>query len=182
MVGKAGGVCHDILRGTLCRTPAFMRAVFVSHVRPIIEWCSVVWSTGFVGDSKALERVQRRWTRRVDGLSEVPYSARLAYLDLYSVRGRLLRNDLKMVWKILHGMCPTLADLFQLNVSGPTRGHSLKLFVHYSEVEARSRFFSMRVIPLWNKLPDHVVSSPSIDSFKRNLDRHLGPLLFEFDL
>ena len=60
--------------------------------------------------------------------------------------------------------------------------HSLKLFVHYSEVEARSRFFSMRVIPLWNKLPDHVVSSSSIDSFKRNLDRHLGPVLFEFDL
>ena len=114
----------------------------------------------------------------MDGLSEVPYGARLAHLDLYSVRGRLLRNDLKMVWKILHGLCPSLVDMFQLNVSGVTRGHSLKLFVPRCEAYVRSRFVSVRVIPLWNGLPDYVVSSPSIDSFKRNLDRHLGPLLF----
>ena len=117
----------------------------------------------------------------MDGLAEVTYGARLAHLDLYSVRGRLLRNDLKMVWKILHGLFPSLADIFHLNVSGVTRGHSLKLFVPCCETDVRSRFFSVRVIPVWNGLPDSVVSSPSINSFKRGLDRHLGPLLFEFD-
>ena len=83
VVGKAGGVSHDILRGTLCRSPAFMKAVFVSHIRPIIEWCSVVWSTGFLGDSRALEKVQRRWTERVDGLSEVPYGILIRCLWCY---------------------------------------------------------------------------------------------------
>ena len=117
----------------------------------------------------------------MDGLAEVTYGARLGHLDLYSVRGRLLRNNLKMVWIILHGLCPSLADIFQLNVSGVTRGHSLKLFVPHCEADVRSRFFLVRVIPLWNGLPDYVVSSPSIDSFKRNFDRHLGPILFEFD-
>ena len=59
--------------------------------------------------------------------------------------------------------------------------HSLKLFVPRCEADVRTRFFSVRVINLWNGLPDYVVSFPSIDSFKRSLDCHLGPLLFVFD-
>ena len=181
VVIKAGGVCHNFLKGTLCRSPSFMRSVFITHVRPIIEWCSVVWFTGYVGDCKNLEKVQRRWTKRVDGLREVSYDLRLAKLDLFSVRGRLLRNDLKMVWKILHGLYPALGGLFQLNTSGITRGHSLKLYVPDRSGDVRSRFFSVRVLEVWNKLPEHVVSSSSIDVFKRGLDQYLGPLLFEYE-
>ena len=141
--------------------------------------CLIQWI--YVGDCRALEAVQRRWTKRVVGLGGVPYDLRLAELDLFSVKGRLLRNDLKMVWKILHGLYPALEGLFQLNTSGVTRGHSLKLFVPHRSGEIRSRFLSVRVLEVWNDLPEHVVSSSSIGIFKRGLYQYLGPLLFEYD-
>ena len=38
----------------------------------------------------------------------------LSALDLFSVKGRLLRNDLVMVWKIFEGLCPGLDDFLVL--------------------------------------------------------------------
>jgi len=42
------------------------------------------------------------------------------------------------------------------------RGHSLKI--------RKNRFFSQRVVNAWNKLPQHVVDAPSVNSFKNRLD------------
>ena len=39
------------------------------------------------------------------------------------------------------------------NVDTVTRGHSLKLFVQQSRIDARKYFFSNRVIRSWNSLP-----------------------------
>ena len=55
----------------------------------------------YIGDIKFLERIQRRWTRAVSGLSDLPYSERLRRLDLFSYQGCLLRSDLMWVWKIM---------------------------------------------------------------------------------
>jgi len=35
----------------------------------------------------------------------------------------------------------------------------------------RKLSFHNRIIPLWNSLPDYVVSSPTINTFKARLDR-----------
>jgi len=35
-------------------------------------------------------------------------------------------------------------------------------------------FFSNRIIPLWNSLPDNIVSSPTLNTFKARLDKFLG--------
>ena len=47
------------------------------HVTPILDYFSCVWNTGYVGDLKLLETVQRRWTKNVEGLTEVNYAPRL---------------------------------------------------------------------------------------------------------
>lgn len=178
---KASGIACSILRGTLCREPAFMREVFITHIRPIIEWSSTVWFTGYVGDSKKLESVQRRWTKRVKGFDDLTYDQRLKELDLYSIKGRLLRNDLKMVWKVLHGFYPGLDDLFILNANDRTRGHSYRLFIPRVSTDVRARFFSLRVLNWWNGLPEGAVSASSLLSFKVKLDVFLGEVLFEYD-
>ena len=128
-----------------------------------------------------MERVQRRWTKFIDGLLECSYAERLRRLEIFSVKGRLIRNDLILVYKILHGLVPSLENLLVLNRAGSTRGHSLKLFVPYRHSDTRSRFFTVRVVQRWNSLPDAVVSAPSVNSFKRQLGPALGELLYEFD-
>ena len=178
---KAGGISFSILKGTVCRSPDFMKTVFISHIRPILDFASVAWFTGYSGDIKLLEGVQRRWTKRIDGFRHLSYSDRLAQLSLYSVKGRLIRADLIMVFKILNNYCPDLSHLLIRNFNRDTRGHSSKLFVPRCFTEIRARFFSVRVVDIWNGLPEHVVSAQSIEVFKRLLHNALGQRLFDFD-
>jgi len=44
-----------------------MRA-FIVYVRPIVEYCSVVWSHSLENDIELIEKVQRRFTKRLPGL------------------------------------------------------------------------------------------------------------------
>ena len=46
-----------------------MRA-FITYVRPIVEYNSVVWSPSSAHDIDAVERVQRRFTKRLPGLKK----------------------------------------------------------------------------------------------------------------
>ena len=117
-----------------------------------MEYCSSLWNTGYIGDIKLLERIQRRWTREVDGMEMCSYSERLLRLNLFSFQGRLLRNDMILIWKIINGLCSIpAAMLFSFYSAGNiTRGHQYKMFLPRSNSEIRRRFFSVRVISRWN--------------------------------
>ena len=178
---KSAGLCQSFLKATVCRTPEFMLFFFTTHVRPIIEYASCVWNTGYVEDLRRLERTQRRWTKHVKGLEELPYSERLRQLDLFSVQGRLLRADLIQYWKIFHeksSICPD--SLFTLSTSTGTRGHKLKIQVPRSSTEIRRRSFSHRQIAMWNSLPEHVVAASDLSTFKRLLVETVSDKLYEF--
>ena len=45
----------------------------------------------------------------------------------------------------------------------------------------RGNFFANKVVNLWNSLPDNVVTAPSVDSFKRRLDKHWTALPSVYD-
>ena len=180
VVRKASGLANQLLRSTVCRSTEFMVTLFVSHVRPIIDYCSTVWNLGYIGDLKSLESVQRRWTKQVVGLESLDYPTRLSRLNLFSIKGRLLRADLIKVWKIFHSEVDVgLMTILERQFHGATRGHQLKLSVPVCRSELRRRFFGVRVVPLWNSLPAPVAEASSIGSFKSRLDGLLGDIFFE---
>ena len=158
-----------------------IRAQLCSHVRPIIEYCSCVWHTGYLRDLRGLESVQRRWTKRVTGLSTLDYRSRLSSLNLFSVQGRLLRADMIKCWKMFHGKCavnPT--DIFTLAPQSGTRGHRFKLCHPRSHTDVRQRSFSVRCVGTWNTLPDHVVAETDFKTFKALLADALGNTLYNY--
>ena len=180
VVCKAGGLMCELLRSTVCRSVEFMLTLFASHIRPIIDYCSPVWFTGFLGDVRRLESIQRRWTREIAGMSLLDYPNRLRTLELYSVYGRLLRADLVKIWKILNlDSLESLTELFTLSGETRTRGHRFKLVVPACRTEVLRRSFSVRRIATWNSLPPHVVESTSLSSFKRALDDALSGAFYE---
>ena len=151
-----------------------MMNIYKSYIRPQLEYCSALWNTGYLGDLRVLERVQRRWTREVREVGSLPYNQRLERLNLFSLQGRLLRDDLILVWKIFNNKCAlSHAQLFTLDTS-PTRGHQYKLFLPRTRLDIRKRYFSIRVIKPWNSLGADTVSSDSLAKFKRLLYRDLG--------
>ena len=181
IVSKASGLSVNLLRSTLCRSADFMVPLFISHIRPLLDFASTIWNTGYLGDLRLLESVQRRWTKKIAGMEELSYAERLTMLNLYSIRGRLLRADLLKCWKVFHGKCGVQpADLFVMAPDVGTRGHRFKLAHTHSSLECRRRFFSLRCVASWNALPDGLVSLDSVEAFKRGLHDVLGPRLFEF--
>ena len=66
---------------------------------------------------------------------------------------------------------PAVIPDLQFARNSTTRGHSKKLFHQRSTNSTRKNFFSNRIIPVWNSLPEEVVSAPSKDNFKIRLDK-----------
>ncbi|XP_076047391.1 uncharacterized protein LOC143028924 [Oratosquilla oratoria] len=181
IVHKASGVSTSILRSTVNRQDSFMLPLFTTHVRPLLEYASSVWNLGYVGDVRQLESVQRRWTRKIHGLEDLDYSQRLRTLNLYSIKGRLLRHDIIKCWHIFHGkLAISRDDLFPRPLLSSTRGHNFKIGHTRTQVKVRRRYFSNRCVNLWNELPAELVNCSDIDVFKRGLAAYLGDILFDY--
>ena len=178
---KAGGVASSLLRSTVCRSVGFMKKILLSDIRPILDFASPIWNLQYTLDLKALEKTQRKWTKLIEGFDSLSYRERLHRLNLYSVKGRLLRYDLIYCYKIFHNLSvikPT--DLFTLAPSVGTRGHRFKIQLQHCSVDARKRFFSNRVIPEWNQLSENVVNASSLNVFKSQLHLAIRDKLFEY--
>ena len=85
VVHKAGGLAQNLLKSTVCRSQDFMLFLFTTHVRPITDYCSCLWNVGYIEDLHKLEKIQRHWTKQIEGLSSLSYADRLESLKLYSI-------------------------------------------------------------------------------------------------
>ena len=98
-------------------------------------------------------------------------------LKLTTLEERRLRGDLIQQFKISKGY--DLIDLknsqktHSIRTDGPAsniRGHSHRINAEFTaNFSSREHFFSNRVPFAWNKLPEKVINSTSINSFKANL-------------
>jgi len=143
-------------------------------VHPILEYASVIWSPYHVDQISKLESVQRRFTKRIAELRDMPYVERLKKLQLESLETRRLCNDLLFTYKVLFGLAsPDWSSMFSFNSASITRGHSYKLFGKISRVNIRHQFFCNRVVNVWNNLPATDVNFKSFRAFNIDLSAYL---------
>ena len=64
-----------------------------------------------------------------------------------------------------------LTDMFRIDTTGRTRGHSLKLVKCRCNKDIRKYFFSHRVVSKWNMLDSIDVMVKTVDGFKTKLER-----------
>jgi len=68
--------------------------VCVTYVHTLMEYNSVVWSPDLKRDIEAIEKIQRRFTKRLAGLKKLSYGQRLKLVNLPSLELRCLHTDL----------------------------------------------------------------------------------------
>ena len=153
-------------------------------MRSQLDYANSVWCPFRVGLITELEKVQKRATKSVGVCRKLAYKERLKYLNLPSLRYRRLRGDMIEVFKILNGIydCIVTPHLAR-DLGTRTRGNSFKLLHLRCKHDVKKYSFCHRVVAPWNSLPDEVVCSVSLNSFKNNLDKHWCKdyIMFEWD-
>jgi hypothetical protein len=170
VVKTANRILGMIKRTFTCRKADIVLNLYKTLVRPHLEYCIQAWRPYLRKDIDLLEGVQHRATKIIEGFAQLSYEQRLCQLNLTTLETRRLRGDLIEVYKLVHGLEDISADKFFVLSSGNLRGHRFKLFKKRFSSNIGKYSFSNRVVDVWNKLPDNIVSCNTVASFKGKID------------
>jgi hypothetical protein len=171
VVGKAKQRIYLLFKCFVSRNVSLLMKAYVTYVLPIFDYCSPVWSPCKLSDIDLLENVQRNFTKRLQGLQDFSYEERLTRCGLVSLELRRLRKDLTLCYQIVNGLIALdFKEFFLPCTYTKTRGHRQKLKIPpITHCAARSNFFSQRVVPVWNALPENVILSDSYSKFCKSI-------------
>ena len=175
---KANRVLGFINRNFTYKSKDIIVPLYISLVRPHLEYANQFWAPHLRKDILKLESVQRRATKLIPSLHNKPYEERLKALNLFSLSKRRLRGKLIECFKILKGFNNVdIENYFSFAPALPTRGNSMKLKGQRCNLDVTKYFFTNDVINEWNKLPEEVIQSNTINTFKNRLDKHISHIL-----
>jgi hypothetical protein len=170
IVTKSRQISNILLRAfNFCDNEVLIN-LFKTYVRPHLEYASVVFSPRHLYLTDLLENVQRHFTKRLAGLSNISYSDRLLKCNIESLETRRIHIDLTLLYKYLHGF--VVMQLHDCIVPSPLlflRGNSHKLTKHFAKLDVKRFSFANRVVNIWNSLDEHIVSSPTPNIFVNRL-------------
>ena len=103
VVNKANRILGMIKKSLASLDAISLPVLYKAFIRPHLEHGNVIWGPHFRDDQIKVERVQRRATKLIDHLRDLPYEDRLKELKLPSLYYRRRRGDMIQVFKIMKG-------------------------------------------------------------------------------
>ena len=182
IIESAKRISSWIFRTFSTREKIPMLTLYKSLVRPILEYCSVLWAPMAKGEIQRLEEIQQSFLRKIKG-ADKNYHKVLKDLNLYSLERRRERYIILQVWKMLEGKVPNLADTdsrikLQSDIHS-RRGRTClihKLASTPSHLQkAKQQTVRCFGVKLFNALPKQIRNITSTDptNFKSALDQFL---------
>ena len=129
--------------------------LYKSFVRPILEYCCTTWSSHV--SERNIYKIQRRVTKLVKSVTNLPYCDRLKMLDLTTLYYIRLRADVILVYRIINKIEKLeLSNCSHFNTRH-SRYNSVRLIQPIALTVTRQNSFSHRVVNSWNDLREDVV-------------------------
>jgi len=111
IVMKANKVLGTIKCTIISRDANTIRLLYITLVRPILDYGSTTWNPHLIKNMRKLEPLQRRATKLIPSFYNMSYSERLQQLSSLYHRTRM---DLIMTYKILNNLVSVDKDYFLL--------------------------------------------------------------------
>ena len=169
-------MCSWIFSVFESRDETTMMTLYRSLVRSRLEFCSPLWTSNKVEDIVKLENIQRSFTKRIEGNSELDYWNRVSRLKLMSLQRRRERYTILHLYKILNNTAPN--DLNITFTTNERRGilASVPTLSRIATKKFQTLYdssFAVFAPRLWNCLPKSIRHAESFTKFKAALTRHL---------
>ena len=102
--------------------------LYLELIRPHLDYAAQFWYPYYRKDIGSLEAIQRRMTKMIRGLRNLPYKDRLKRLNLQSLERRRARADMIEVFKWVKGINKGNIDqILEFNSQDGTHGNGYKL-------------------------------------------------------
>ncbi len=125
--GKANRILGFIKRNISFKNKDVILSLYISLVRPHLEYVVLFWSSHHAKDIAKLEVVQQRATKIFTSLRSKSYEERLAPPTLFSLEKRRLRGKIIECFKILKGFTNVDASKMFSMIKSRTRNSEVKL-------------------------------------------------------
>ena len=97
--------------------------LYKTLVRSHLDYAISIWSPYKQNYKDAIENVQRRATKQLPGMKNIPYEERLQILKLPTLAYRRTRGDMIEVYKLLHWKYDSdVSNVVKLNKDSDTNG------------------------------------------------------------
>ena len=166
-----------VVRRNLNTCPTLIKAVaYTSLVRPILEYSLAAWDPDSQNNIKTLERIQRQAARFcTNNYSREPGSLTklLQELGWETLQMRRKSKRITTLYKIEHNIIDIPLDQYIKHNTRCSHKHSSQ----FLQIRHSSNTFGHSFFPTtakeWNALPSNIISSNSIESFQKNLNKYL---------
>jgi hypothetical protein len=142
-----------------------------TFVRPSLEYASTVWDPHTQANINKVESIQRRAARFVTNNYDPRASVTTLLQDLNwpTLQHRRQLAKLIMMYRITYHLIEIPSITYLIPSRSGTRGHNIRYLQPSTRVLAYQYSFFPSTIRLWNNLPQTLVSSGSIDTFRHSL-------------
>ena len=164
-----------------------LNQIYISYLRPIIEYASIVWDNCTNYEKDLLEKIQYDAARIVTGLTRsVHLNNLLKEIGWVSLADRRKMQKLILVFKHTNNLLPNYLNNIFPDIVLNSNPYLLRNNLDYATVARRLQIYSTSVIPssvkIWNELDQDIRESDSLSTFKFKLKKiykaHAVPSFF----